>query len=265
MTGTEGGEIRSRRPRRSSELVFTEVKREPRLSDKVADTMLKTIVAKGLRPGDRLPSERELSEQFGVSRTVVREAARELVAKGVIEVRTGSGLRVAAVDAAAVSQSMSLYIYSNGDLDYPQVHEVRVMLEVQMAKLAAERRRDDDIKRLADACEKMEAAPTVELASRADVEFHREIAKATHNALYLVLLDAIGDALVEIRRANLKRPSSLDETLAYHRRILDAITAGASDRARNAMRDHLDRVEVLWRESLASAVAPHRAGQAART
>ena len=91
--------------------LFEQVRREPRLSDKVAEMMLDTILSRRLAVGDRLPSERELGEQFGVSRTVVREAVRALVAKGVIEVRSGSGLRVAAVDAAAVSESMSLFMH----------------------------------------------------------------------------------------------------------------------------------------------------------
>ena len=90
--------------------LFDPVVREPRLSDKVAEMMLETILSNRLQVGDRLPSERELGEQFGVSRTVVREAVRALVAKGVIEVRSGSGLRVAAVAASAVSESMSLYV-----------------------------------------------------------------------------------------------------------------------------------------------------------
>lgn len=233
--------------------LFSQVAREPRLSDKVADMMLKTILSKRLRPGDRLPSERELGEQFGVSRTVVREAVRALVAKGLIEVRSGSGLRVAAVDASAVRESMSLYIHGSRDLDYPKVHEVRAMLEVQMAGLAAERHTEEDVERLTRACERMEAASkSVELAARADVEFHREIAKATHNELYLVMLDAIGDALVEIRRQNLTQPAATEVTLAHHRRILDAIAAGASRKAREAMREHLDHVEALWREWFAA-------------
>jgi GntR family transcriptional repressor for pyruvate dehydrogenase complex len=215
--------------------------------------MLKTILSEQLQPGDRLPSERELGEQFGVSRTVVREAVRALVAKGLIEVRSGSGLRVAAVDASAVRESMSLYIQGSSNLDYPKVHEVRAMLEVQMAGLAAERRSKADIERLAEACGRMEAASKdVELAARADVEFHREIAKATHNDLYLVMLDAIGDALVEIRRRNLTRPPAMKNTLADHRRILDAIAGGASRKARDAMREHLDHVERLWREWMAA-------------
>ena len=76
----------------ASKTLFDQVAREPRLSDKVAEMMLDTILSNRLNVGDRLPSERELGEQFGVSRTVVREAVRALVAKGVIEVRSGSGL-----------------------------------------------------------------------------------------------------------------------------------------------------------------------------
>ena len=77
-----------RRERRGGAL-FQQVAREPRLSDKVAEMMLETILSRRLQVGDRLPSERELGEQFNVSRTVVREAVRALVAKGVIEVRSG--------------------------------------------------------------------------------------------------------------------------------------------------------------------------------
>ena len=117
------------------------------MSDKVADTMLETILSQGLQAGDQLPSERELGEQFGVSRTVVREAVRALVAKGVIEVRSGSGLRVAAVDAAAVTESMSLFL-RGGSFGFEQVHEVRALLEVHIARLAAERRTDVDLRRL---------------------------------------------------------------------------------------------------------------------
>jgi GntR family transcriptional repressor for pyruvate dehydrogenase complex len=232
------------------EALFTQVQREPRLSDKVADMMLKTIMERHLRPGDRLPSERELGEQFGVSRTVIREAVRALVAKGLIEVRSGSGLRVAAVDAQAVSESMSLYIHGSNTLDYRKVHEVRTMLEVQMADLAAQRRTVEDVERLTAACERMEAAiDDGEAAARADVEFHREIARATHNELYLVLLDAIGEALIEVRRSNLRSPAVSQDTLVLHRRILEALVAGAHRKAREAMRAHLEQVVAVWESS----------------
>jgi GntR family transcriptional repressor for pyruvate dehydrogenase complex len=234
--------------------LFEQIAREPRLSDKVADMMLKTILSRRLKPGDRLPSERELGEQFGVSRTVVREAVRALAAKGLIEVRSGSGLRVAAVDASAVSESMGLFL-RGATLDYPKVHEVRTTLEVQMAGAAAARRSEVDIESLREACERVEASiEDVESAAVSDVEFHREIARATHNELYLVLLDAIGDAQLEIRRENLAAGAG-DTTIAHHRRILDAIVAGDPEGARKAMRAHLADVERIWRKRTKAAAS----------
>src|SRR6185437_352755 len=107
-----------------------------------------------------LPSQRELGEQFGVSRTVIREAVGSLVARGIIEVRSGSGLRLAPVDAGSVAESMTesmrFFVRANDGLDYGKVHEVRVMVESDMAQRAAERATDSDvadIRRRADAME----------------------------------------------------------------------------------------------------------------
>jgi GntR family transcriptional repressor for pyruvate dehydrogenase complex len=232
--------------------MFERVSREPRLSDKVADLLLETIHARGLQPGERLPSERELSEQFGVSRTVIREAVRALAAKGVIDVRTGSGLRVSAVEASAVSESMSLYMRGRDSVDYPKVHEVRAMLEIQIAGLAAERASDDDIAELTEICDRMEVElADVEAASLHDVEFHRAIARATHNELYLLVLDSLGQALIEIRRENIAAGSGPD-ALDSHRSILQAIAARDPVRARAEMLSHLEKVEEYWRKRSAT-------------
>jgi len=228
-------------------VMFQRVAREPRLSDKVADLLLETILTRRLQPGDRLPSERELGEQFGVSRTVIREAVRALAAKGVIDVRTGSGLRVAAVDAAAVSESMSLYL-RGGSLDYGRVHEVRKLLEVEIAGLAAERASEEDIASINAIRRQMEEAMDgdVEAAARLDVEFHRAIARSTDNALYLLLLDSIGEALLEIRRGNLQSGAGA-KTLSSHRQIFEAIANHDREGARSAMAAHLDHVEHHWK------------------
>lgn len=235
--------------------LFAQISREPRLSDKVADMMLESILSRRLKVGDRLPSERELGEQFGVSRTVVREAVRALVAKGVIEVRSGSGLRVAAVDAAAVSESMSLFL-RGGTLDFENVHEVRRLLEVHIAGLAAERATEEDVARLAEVHERMEReAGDVEAAARDDLEFHRLIARATHNELYLVLMDSIGVSLIDIRRANLGSGSA-PQTLEQHARVLDRIAGHDVEGARAAMSEHLDLVAEWWRGTARSAEQP---------
>jgi GntR family transcriptional repressor for pyruvate dehydrogenase complex len=228
--------------------LFVQVQRDRRLSDKVADMMLDTIVSRRLNVGDRLPSERELGEQFGVSRTVVREAVRALVAKGLIEVRSGSGLRVAAVDASMVSESMGLFLLG-GEFEFEQVHEVRKMLEVHIAGVAADRATEADVKGLDDACSRMEVAlGQVDEAAQLDVEFHRLIAHATQNHLYLVLLDSIGNAQLEIRRSNIGAGHGM-ETVRQHRAILAGIAAGDPERASAAMSKHLDTVERFWRRS----------------
>lgn len=225
---------------------FPSVVREPPLYDKVADMMLKEIMSRGYRPGDRLPSERELSDQFGVSRTVVREAVKALAAKGLIEVKSGSGLRVAAVHSDAVTESLSLYLYGR-TIEYAKVHEIRTGLELQMAAAAAARRTDEDIAVMTTACERMEAAiGDVDVASMHDVEFHRAIGRATHNELYVVLLDAVGAALLEVRRANLALPSATQQTLDHHREVLEAIVAGDPAAASDAMRRHLEDVQRLY-------------------
>jgi GntR family transcriptional repressor for pyruvate dehydrogenase complex len=232
----------------SLQTTFSRIRREPRLSDRVAGLLLETIVAHDLQPGDRLPSERELGEQFGVSRTVIREAVRALAAKGLIEARSGSGLRVAAVDASAVSESMSLYL-RGGTVDYPKVHEVRRLLEVEIAGLAAKRATDAALKRMRKLCEQMEAAlEDVERAARLDLAFHRAIATATSNELYLLLLDSIGEALLEIRRNNLQTGAA-PETVRAHRQIVDRIAAKDAAGARRAMAEHLDQVEEHWRKA----------------
>jgi GntR family transcriptional regulator, transcriptional repressor for pyruvate dehydrogenase complex len=222
---------------------FGQVEREPKLADKVADLMLERILSGELGVGDRLPSERELGDQFGVSRTVVREAVRALLAKGVLDVRAGSGLRVAAVGPATVSESMNLYV-RGGTLDFRRVHEVRRMLEVHIAGLAAERASDEDVERLAAVHEKMEAEiEDVEAAALFDLEFHRAIARATHNELFLVVMDSIGHALLDIRRANIGRGGTGPLTIEEHGEILAAVRARKPERARKAMRRHLDNVE----------------------
>jgi GntR family transcriptional regulator, transcriptional repressor for pyruvate dehydrogenase complex len=230
--------------------MFPRVNREPRLSDKVAELLLETILSKGLQPGDRLPSERELGDQFGVSRTVIREAVRALAAKGLIDVRTGSGLRVAAVDGSTVSESMSLYL-RGGAVDYPKVHEVRKTLEVEIAGLAADRATKEDIAAMREIGERMEelVETDVEEASLLDLEFHRAIAVATDNDLYLLLLDSIGEALLEVRRDNLRQPPAVADALASHRAILDGIAARDTEGARRAMSEHLDNVAAHWRTS----------------
>ena len=226
---------------------FQRVKREPKLSDKVATLLLERITSGELTPGEKLPSERDLGLQLGVSRTVIREAVRVLVAKGVIDARSGSGLHVATVEASAVSEQMNLFLMGRNLNGYEDIHEVRVVVEVHVAGLAAEMATAEDVARMSEVCELLTTQlDDVEAASRSDVEFHRAIAQTSHNPLFLIVLDSIGDVMLDIRRTTLRIPGRLEAGLVAHRRILKRIEKHDVKGAREEMRLHLADAELAW-------------------
>src|SRR5260370_20066459 len=92
---------------------FGQLSRDPSVVDRVVHAVTDSIVSGQLAPGQRLDSERELADQFGVSRTVIREATRSLVAQGLVQTRSGRGVEVSALGGDAVSRSLSLYLRSN--------------------------------------------------------------------------------------------------------------------------------------------------------
>ncbi len=231
----------------SEPFVFDRVGRMPRLSDTIAEQLLDAIVAGRFSVGDVLPSERELGEQFGVSRTVIREAVRALATRGVVEVQSGRGVRVITLNTTSVTEAMSLLLRGESTIDFTKVHEVRQMIETHVAAQAAERGSPadhDELEELMAAWDR--AGDDVVEASRVDVEFHRAIAKCAGNELYLVLLDSISGALFENRRATLALAHSHAKVRNEHRAILDAIKQGDREAARQAMCTHLDGVAAAW-------------------
>lgn len=234
---------------------FVEVTRNMRLSDRVADQLLESITSLGLKPGDQLPTERVLVEQFAVSRTVIREAVRSLVGKGIIDTRAGRGLRVAEVSAAAVWQAMSLALGPVRD-DHRKIDEVRRMLEVEIAGRAAERATEDQIAAMRASCDQMKATPDSHDVSLVDLEFHRTVARGTQNELHLVMLEAIANPLLQIRRILFRVPGRRQSAIVEHARILKAIAAHDIEGARKAMRQHLTKLEHDWETVEAGRDAP---------
>lgn len=205
------------------------------------------IASNRLKPGDALPPERELGKQFGVSRTVIREAVRGLSAKGLLEVKSGSGVRIIAVDEKTVRESMRHFV-KGSMLEYGKVDEVRRVLEVAAAGLAAERATPEDIERIDESLVRMEnESDDLEATVQLDLEFHRLVAAATHNELFLVLHDSIGEMLVEVRRRNLSRGAKERRLVVeMHRRIRDGVAARDPEAAQEAMRAHLGHVQATW-------------------
>jgi GntR family transcriptional repressor for pyruvate dehydrogenase complex len=229
---------------------FRSVRRDASLSDKVVGQLTDAIMSQQLVPGQRLPSERELGEQFGVSRTVIREAIRSLAARGLVNVTSGRGIEVGRIDSGDVTASMRLFVRGHTNLHYGKVHEVRTAVELQTAGLAAVRATPEDIVRLRQLCDTYQesiAAGDLPKASELDFQFHQELAKASGNELLLAMLDSIADVLREVRNQAMKHPGVAEAGLKAHRWILDCVSAGDPESARRAMERHLAEAEQHWR------------------
>lgn len=236
----------------AEDVQYPTLQRAPTLSDRVTESVLQMITSNALKPGDRLPSERDLGVRFGVSRTVVREAVRSLAAKGVLDVRSGSGAIVARVGHDTASQTLRLFVQGSrgpddDELHYEQINDVREMLETRVARIAARAAQPADHERLRELHKQMKAAKgDVELASSLDVAFHREIAVATRNPLFVVIIDSIEPALLEIRRKTLGSPGRPNRALRAHALILERIVAGDPQGAEEAMNEHLADSRAVW-------------------
>lgn len=236
----------------AEDVQFPTLQRSPTLSDRVTESVLELITSNALKPGDRLPSERDLGARFGVSRTVVREALRSLAAKGVLDVRSGSGAIVARVDVNTASQTLRLFVQGSrdsagGGVAYEQIDDVREMLETRVARIAARTAQDGDLDHLRDLHRRMAAAKNeVETASELDVAFHRAIASATHNPLFVIMLDSIEPALLEIRRKTLGSAGRPNRALKAHAKILERIVAKDPEGAEQAMIEHLADSRSVW-------------------
>jgi len=229
---------------------FTPLSRQPSLAAQVTSQMLAAIFNGSSTVGDELPSERDLSLQFGVSRTVVREALRGLQAKGVIEVQTGRSARIVAVPASMVSEIVQLYVrgaQSQDQLGPDAIAEVRTTLELRMSELAAQRVTPADLDLLTASVEAMASSTDPEEAARHDTEFHQLLAAATHNPLYVTLLDSINAVVAPYRLSSLRRPGRIEMAMRQHREVLEALRTGDPGLAREAMGSHLDDSRQFYR------------------
>ncbi|MBJ7329901.1 MAG: FadR family transcriptional regulator [Solirubrobacteraceae bacterium] len=230
---------------------FAQIARAERLSDKVASALTESILDGTMRVGDKLPPERELCEQFGVSRPVVREAVRSLIAKGLLADHPRRGHVVAALEPGAVTESLMLYVRGH-ELDYAHLLEIRAVLEVEAAGYAAERATDTQVEALRAAFAGLADGMEPREAAEVDVGFHRAIAEATGNAFFVILIDALREPLIDAQLPTLADPKIVKTARRAHKKILTAIADHDAAAARDAMRAHLDLAERQMREKLSA-------------
>lgn len=216
-----------------------------RVSQEVANQILDVISRQELQPGDRLPGERRLVSELGVSRTSVREALRALEAIGAIEVKAGVGAFVKDPVPEIVDGVLSSPILMDRDTLF-KLYGLRYIIEVGAVALAAVEATDDEILQIRRHVEEMERAfedNDLDGMVEADLALHHAILIATGNDILVQLMENIADLLIDMRRVSLRIKSGVTGTIAGHRAILRTLEAHDPDAAKRAMEDHLGTVK----------------------
>jgi|SRR5699024_5594452 len=190
--------------------------------------------------GARLPSERELCTQLGISRVSLRESLRVLQSMGYVETRPGSGTYARLPEPV---ESITLSDWLEKDIHIVELFELRLVVEPGVAALAASRRGDDQVAALAETIETMRDAGDGNYleAVAADAMFHRLIATSAANNALDRLVDEMNNVAGTERRASLHVPGQIGRAIEDHQKILNAIASGNADQARQEMQLHLER------------------------
>ncbi|MGH2451422.1 MAG: FadR/GntR family transcriptional regulator [Candidatus Limnocylindria bacterium] len=225
--------------------------RQARASGEIVSQIERAIFGSELRPGDRLQSERELAELFGVSRITVRDALRILEARGLISVKVGAsgGAFVAETNEDQVAESISTMIMLKR-MTLSELAEARTVVETATAELAAERAGAEAIARLAEAVERGRGVVREHLPhTEASMDFHVRVAEAADNEMLLGTVRAYRDLLMQTIR-DMRDDRSARATQKAHEEILEAVRAHDMEGARGLMLVHLQDFEKRLRKWL---------------
>jgi GntR family transcriptional repressor for pyruvate dehydrogenase complex len=211
-----------------------------------------------LRPGDRLPAERDLAVEIGVSRPTVRAGLRALAAMGVVQSRHGSGTYIPAGPPTLGSEPLSFLAALHG-FTREEMYEARRILEVGASGLAAERATHEQLATIAEEVASLFAAmndPVVFLVH--DISFHRAVAAASGNPIVASLVEMVSELYYERRRETAMRATdrNLRDAAEMHRRVYQAIRARDPEAARAAMNEHLLHSSAFQAEEAGEAGAP---------
>jgi GntR family transcriptional repressor for pyruvate dehydrogenase complex len=218
------------------------------LYDNISTQIEKTI--NNMATGDKLPSERTLAAQYGISRNVLREALRSLSEKGLLEIKPGKGIYVANLENEKMVNRLETMLLKNQNgyrSSFIDIVEARTVLELEVFEIASERATKKDLDAIDDILRKMEECNgNVELFNRYDLEFHLLIAEATHNSVFPVFIKTLceitGKQMFMFIRLN---PDKMGVVLAEHKEIAAAIRSRDKTRIANAGMYHFNMSEII--------------------
>jgi GntR family transcriptional regulator, transcriptional repressor for pyruvate dehydrogenase complex len=206
---------------------------------------IERLILKKLRPGDKLPSERELAEILSVSRSSIRDAIRSLELAGMVEPRQGAGTIVREITTNSLANPLANALKRKEEL-MGELIDFRKILEPPLAGRAATHASLEEISEMEDILERQERKlRKSESTINEDSEFHYSVAMASGNSVVLKVLDILMDLLRETRERSLQAEGRPEKSLAGHRRILAAIKRHDTEAAKAAMRRHIEDVEEI--------------------
>jgi len=217
-----------------------------RLYEKIAALLLKKIIKKEMKVGQKLPTERNLALTFQVNRSTVREALKKLESLDVIEIRHGDGVYVKNYLESPNLELVNALFYLDDTLDTDilmTLLEVRLILVPEMAAIAARNRTEDHINALDEIVFHSEEEPVM----IRDIKVHHIIALASGNILYLILLNFFNGFFVDFGHLYFDNPENAKRSEQFHREIFDAIKKGDAEQSREVMRDVLVYAETAIR------------------
>ena len=213
--------------------------RQKRIFEEITMRLHALVQNNDLRPGDRLPPERQLAVMFGVSRNSVREAIKSLEQQGLLLSRPGAGTYLAETSQANLNRALG-EIFARERHRLADIFELRLLLEPQIVHLAAQRITSEDLEHLQSIMESFESSLCDGLPVLAlDQSFHDTIAASTGNQTIVLLMEQMHDLLRESRDEALQSPIRGQRSLEGHQNILNALAMHDSERAREAMTEHL--------------------------
>jgi GntR family transcriptional repressor for pyruvate dehydrogenase complex len=227
----------------SVEGIVYKIVRSSRLYEQIVQQVEESIVKGALKPGDQLPPERELAQQFGVSRTAVREAVKALREKGLVEAYPGRGTFITDGTSYAIRQSLDHMVKIDQSEGSGHLVEIREILEPEIAALAATRADPEDLAAMREAVVVMDGARRDSDAFiEADLDFHLVLAEAAANPLLLILIDSIVGLLREQRSRTFLVEGGPERGQYHHKRVMEAVEHRDPVGAREAMKAHLRQV-----------------------
>ncbi|MEM1486106.1 FadR/GntR family transcriptional regulator [Oscillospiraceae bacterium PP1C4] len=219
------------------------------VGEQISDQFKEFLIEGRWKPGDKIPSESELAEAFGVSRVTVREAILRVTALGLFESRFGGGTYVKEIDPGIYMNAVIpvAYLDTNSVLD---VIEYRQVVEVKTAGLAARRANEQNIEDLESILLRMTKVKNdVEKFAEEDLNFHLEIAKITKNSLLIATMNVIKSALRAAMFRSIQYRGN-EKGIAYHRRLIDSMKQHDEKETMRIMEEHIDDVYATMEKDL---------------